>query len=169
MSARPSFEDRLLDELKREIEVRGEDRPDAGARTVFTPRRIAVALAACAVAGLAAVVVPGSPAGSAAYAVEPHDDGSLTLTLNKRDIPRWELHTLADTLGEDDIDVAWGQPVAVSLCAGTDVLRIVGTDGRTSTASSWALPVKISLRPGDVLLLDTKEGPLTTVSRCSAD
>jgi hypothetical protein len=45
------------------------------------PPRLALAAAACAAAALAVVLVPGSPADSKAYAVERHDDGSVTLTL----------------------------------------------------------------------------------------
>ena len=87
MSTGTTFEDRLLDELKREIELReadagsGEAGPgsveaDTSVRRRYaplvTPRRIAVVAATCAAAWLAMVAVPGSPADSTAYAVERH-------------------------------------------------------------------------------------------------
>ncbi|GAA3820677.1 hypothetical protein ACFS5L_04270 [Streptomyces phyllanthi] len=103
MSTRTTFEDRLLGELKREIELReAEAEVGAGAgaeveagaeaegevrspaRRRFTPRRIAVAMAACAAAWLATVVVPGSPADSPAYAAELLADGSVSLTVKDR-------------------------------------------------------------------------------------
>ncbi|MFF4398079.1 hypothetical protein [Streptomyces sp. NPDC001480] len=82
------FEDRLLTELQAEIERRevarraldaGEHTGRTGApasdRPLFTRRRLALAAGACAVAGLAMVPAPGSPADSPAYAVDRHHDG----------------------------------------------------------------------------------------------
>lgn len=86
MTTKTTFEDRLLAGLQGEIErreVEGREPapvPPAG-RRLFTGRRLALAVGACAVAGLAVVLVPGSPADSPAYAVERHGDGSVPLTL----------------------------------------------------------------------------------------
>ncbi|MGW0419485.1 hypothetical protein [Streptomyces sp. NPDC003015] len=81
MKTRMTYEDRLLGELQDEI-VRREADPSvpAARRPLFTGRRLSVAAAACVVAGLAVVLLPGSPAGAPAYAMERHDDGSVTLT-----------------------------------------------------------------------------------------
>ena len=80
MTTKTTFEDRLLAELRGEIERREEDSSvPAVRRRLFTGRQLALAAVACAVAGLAVVLVPGSPADSPAYAVERHGDGSVTL------------------------------------------------------------------------------------------
>ncbi|MFF3615017.1 hypothetical protein [Streptomyces sp. NPDC002580] len=57
----------------------------ARVRRLCTGRRVAVAMAGCAVAALATLVAPGSPAAPAAYAVERHGDGSVTLTVKDQD------------------------------------------------------------------------------------
>jgi hypothetical protein len=101
MTTRTTFEDRLLAELRREMDLRVEDRAadgrGAGGRTtdaapasvwrrrltvLTAPRLGLVALACAAVAG-AWVLIPGSPAESPAYAVVSHADGSLTVTMNE--------------------------------------------------------------------------------------
>ncbi|MER5431934.1 hypothetical protein [Streptomyces sp. NPDC002588] len=138
MSARETFEDRLLEELKREIELRGATgaAPVPVRRRALTPRRVVLALAACAAVALAPVVMPGSPGGSAAYAVERHGDGSVTLTVKRRVVDRQEL---AKVLGRDDIKVtAWGSNVALCLQS-------------------------IVLRPGDRVALDDRGNPVRTI------
>lgn len=106
MTTRTTFEDRLLAELQGEI-VRREADPSvpAARRPLFTGRRLAVAAAACAVAALAVVLIPGSPTDSPAYAVERHDDGSVTLTI-KDLVPRAEVQReLAERLRTSGIHV----------------------------------------------------------------
>ena len=109
MSTRTTFEDRLLDELKREIELReadaGEGRPDPSVRRRFTPRRIAVAAAACAVIGLASVLVPGSPADSTAFAVERRGDGSVSLAVKDQGVDIEDQRELAKRLRPLGIEV----------------------------------------------------------------
>jgi hypothetical protein len=122
MNTKTTFEDRLLDELKREIGLRetelretvvseaGPGEPPASVRgavvrRVVTRRRAALALAACVAAGLAVVVVPGSPADSAAYAVERHHDGSVTLTLTDMALDIAGQRELAERLRPDGITV----------------------------------------------------------------
>ncbi|MFF1722376.1 hypothetical protein [Streptomyces sviceus] len=90
MTTRTTFEDRLLAELRREIDLRA-DAPTADAAptpgwrrrlpALTAPRLGLVALACAAVAG-AWVLMPGSPAESPAYAVVSHSDGSVTVTMN---------------------------------------------------------------------------------------
>jgi len=93
MTTRTTFEDRLLAELRREIDLRADDdtaeaaptsveRRRFRARTAFTAPRLGLVALACAAVAGAAVLMPGSPAESPAYAVVSHSDGSLTVTLN---------------------------------------------------------------------------------------
>ncbi|MFI1047454.1 hypothetical protein ACH4U3_16915 [Streptomyces griseoruber] len=138
MSARESFEDRLLAELKREIELREEVVAAPVPRRLLTRRRASLALAACAVAAAVAIAVPGSAGGSRAYAVERHEDGSVTLTIKERRIGVEDQRALARTLSRDDIEmVEWG-----------------------------ARPVRcldsVVLHPGDTVVLDNKGNPVRT-------
>ncbi|WP_406475179.1 hypothetical protein [Streptomyces sp. NBC_01615] len=112
MNTKTTFEDRLLSDLQREIELRevgaaeaaADDAPARVPRLV-TPPRIALAAAACAAAALAVVLVPGSPADSTAYAVERHGDGSVTLTLKDLSLGRDAQRELAERLGANGIHV----------------------------------------------------------------
>ncbi|MFJ8104745.1 hypothetical protein [Streptomyces sp. NPDC096132] len=152
MSARETFEDRLLTELKREIEARGETSTVPVRRRLLTPRRVVVALTACAVVALAPVLMPGSTGAPAAYAVERHGDGSVTLTLKQRVVDRYEL---AKALSKDDIEVVeWGSKVAFRSCTdkpGRVSLVAVDKEGRSTTVTSWKVPVV--LHPGDKVTL----------------
>lgn len=56
-------------------------------------------------AGLAVVLVPGSPADSPAYAVERHSDGSVTLTLKDLNPDIDDQHALAERLRSSGINV----------------------------------------------------------------
>ncbi|WP_405733806.1 hypothetical protein OG885_20805 [Streptomyces sp. NBC_00028] len=92
MTTRTTFEDRLLAELRREIDLRAADgMADAAptsvgrrftVRTAFTAPRLGLAALACAAVAGAALLMPGSPAESPAYEVVSHADGSLTVTMN---------------------------------------------------------------------------------------
>ncbi|WP_329336499.1 hypothetical protein OG866_19875 [Streptomyces sp. NBC_00663] len=91
MTTRTTFEDRLLAELRREIDLRADDRTTDTAptsvrnrrlRALAAPRLGLVGLACAAVAG-AWLLMPGSPAESPAYAVVSHADGTLTVTMNE--------------------------------------------------------------------------------------
>ncbi|MFF5496333.1 hypothetical protein [Streptomyces aquilus] len=93
MTTRTTFEDRLLAELRREIDLRAEDGTTEAAptsaqrrrfrvRTAFTAPRLGLVALACAAAVGAAVLMPGSPAESPAYAVVSHSDGTVTVTMN---------------------------------------------------------------------------------------
>ncbi|MEU1184878.1 hypothetical protein ABZ464_46145 [Streptomyces sp. NPDC005820] len=157
MSARESFEDRLLAELKREIALREEPVAAPVPRRFLPRRRVSLALAACAVALAVAVAVPGSPGAAAAYAVERHGDGSVTLTLKKQSLREVDRRGLAEALSKDDIKVvewAWGSKVVIGVCrdgSGWAPLIAVDKAGRRTTASSWRLPVV--LHPGDEVTL----------------
>ncbi|GAB2959152.1 hypothetical protein GCM10023080_018880 [Streptomyces pseudoechinosporeus] len=156
MSTRPTFEDRLLGELKREIELR-EPEPTSSARRLFTSRRIAVVTAACALAGLAVVFVPGSAADSKAYAVERHDDGSVTLTIKDRRIDIETQHELARQMRPWGIQVevtcaskSWGTDAALELTA-------INEQGAPERLVTWST----TLDRGSKLVLENTAKPVT--------
>ncbi|WP_330290397.1 hypothetical protein [Streptomyces sp. NBC_00576] len=174
MSPRTAFEDRLLQELKREIELReavstevdtGERGTSTSVGRLVTPRRIALAAATCAVAGLAVVVVPGTPAESMAYAVQHHGDDRVTLTL-KEAIDIDAQYDLAEELRPDgiEVDVAvlppgytckpWGRGVTLQLL-------LTGKDGDVTIAeraSAWTAPAQVTLSKGNVLVFENTKG-----------
>ncbi|ELP63938.1 hypothetical protein ACKI1I_34110 [Streptomyces turgidiscabies] len=174
MNARTTpFEERLLAELQREIGLRegesakaeaGEGGTHSPVRRVLTPRRIALAAAACAVAGLAAVVVPGTPAESVAYAVESHGDGSVTLTFNEVRIDRDAQYELARELQPNGIEVdvevlppgysckKWGNVAALEL------VEVGDDDDARTPVSAWHVPVRVTLSRGNVLVFENSEG-----------
>ncbi|MFG2023727.1 hypothetical protein [Streptomyces sp. NPDC048825] len=156
MSTRPTFEDRLLGELKREIELR-EAEPNPSARRLFTPRRIALAAAACALAGLAVVFVPGSAADSKAYAVERHDDGSVTLTIKHRNIGIETQQELARQMRPWGIQVevtceskSWGTDAVLALTA-------INEQDVPERLGAWST----TLDRGSKLVLENTARPLT--------
>ncbi|MFF3376055.1 hypothetical protein ACFYXF_24260 [Streptomyces sp. NPDC002680] len=186
-TGRTSFEERLLEELKREIALREADSGsgDAGVGSgeagvgsseadtaavhrrdapLVTPRRIALAAATCAVAGLAMVVVPGTPADSVAYAVERHGDGRVTLTLQGERIDLDAQYELARELRPNGIVVdvellppgytckPWGSAAALRLVS-------VGKDDIVSgPVHAWNVPVRVTLSRGNVLVFENSEG-----------
>ncbi|MER5835248.1 hypothetical protein ABT116_31570 [Streptomyces sp. NPDC002130] len=157
MSTRMTFEDRLLGELKKEIELRAAGAgPDTGSsaarvRRRFAPRRIAVVLAACAAAWAATVVVPGSPADSSAFAVERHDNGSVELTVKQG-------------FGIDDqLELAkrvrpWGIRVAVvapaDACSSWDIPRVMVLTAEGDPIRAWP----VTLRRGSTLVIENSWG-----------
>ncbi|MEE1803594.1 hypothetical protein PUR57_33845 [Streptomyces sp. JV176] len=172
MSMRTSFEDRLLDELKREIELRqagmpgirvaeggmGEGGVNASARRRFTPRRIVLVAAACVVAGLAAVLVPGAPADSTAYAVERHGDGSVTLTVKDQQIGVEVQRGLARRLRSNGIQVTVNVLAPGYICEADPLLWAVDKQGERVPVLTVQLNRDITLRPGDVLVFDNRGG-----------
>jgi hypothetical protein len=181
---RATFEDRLLDELKREIRLRESAKTGSGdARTgereakaflrrflaplaplaPLVPRRIAVVAAACAAAWLASVVGPGSPADSKAYAVEPVGDGGVKLTVMEQSIGVAAQRELARKVRP------WGIQVTIDLlptgyvCERSKVSPVVDIHGRPLIVDGRPLiPVKaswdITLRRGNVLAFENTRG-----------
>lgn len=169
-TSRTSFEERLLRELQREIELREADaggeadtavqRRDA---PLVTPRRIALAAATCAVAGLAMVVVPGTPADSVAYAVESHGNGRVTLTLGER-IDIDAQYELADELRPAGVVVdvellpagytckPWGDAAALQLVPADKDAVVSGP------VHAWNVPVRVTLGRGDVVVFENSRG-----------
>ncbi|MET8982906.1 hypothetical protein ABZX85_45765 [Streptomyces sp. NPDC004539] len=76
------FEERLLGELKRDAALRGAAQV-APRRKVFTLPRVLVAGVACVAVSVGWALLPGASSESAAYAVEKHSDGSVTLTVKE--------------------------------------------------------------------------------------
>ncbi|GGK62906.1 hypothetical protein [Streptomyces flaveus] len=162
MSTRPTFEDRLLGELKREIKLR-EPEPNPSARRSFTSRRIAVVATACALAGLAVVFVPGSAADSKAYAVEPHGDGSVTVTIKDPHIGIETQHELAQRMRPLGIQVdvvcesgSWGTPEVLDL-------KAITAEGVAVPLRAWS----VTLHRGQELVLENspRPVPLNEISR----
>lgn len=84
---RGGYEDRLLAELRALAERNGAEAPPEPARRRGLVRRPRLALAgiaggACA-ASAAIALTGGGGGGSTAYAVEPHDDGSVTVEISR--------------------------------------------------------------------------------------
>ncbi|MFF9804933.1 hypothetical protein ACF1G5_07340 [Streptomyces coeruleorubidus] len=184
---RATFEDRLLDELKREIRLRESAGTGPGdvrtgeleAKTRFgrflaplaslaplarlAPRRIAVVAAACAAAWLAAVVVPGAPAHSKAYAVEPVGDGSVRLTVMEQSIGVPAQRALAEKVRPWGIEVSIVLLPAGYVCERSEVSPVTDIHGRPLIVDGRPLiPVKagwdVTLRRGNVLAFENTRG-----------
>ena len=147
-----TFEDRLLVELRGEIERREAVPVPAVRRRLFTGRRLVLAAATCAAAGLAVVLAPGTPAESPAYAVERHADGTVTLTVKDQDIDVEAQRELARKLSPNGIetDVQILRPGYV--CKGDPVIwaRTPRGDRAPLLVLQWNR--KITLHRGNVLV-----------------
>ncbi|MGH1553470.1 hypothetical protein ACRAWF_20395 [Streptomyces sp. L7] len=173
MSTRTTFEDRLLAELKREILLRetpmsgtgvaeggtdgAEERPSV--RRFFKPLRIAVVLTACAAAWLAAVTVPGG-AGSKAYAVERHDDGTVTFTVKDQAIDVVAQRELARKVRPWGIEVTIDVLSPGYVCERSHVTPLVGIDRQGHRVP--IIPIQggwqRTLRRGNVLAFENTRG-----------
>lgn len=153
MTMKTTFEDRLLAELQGEIERREADfSVPAARRRVFTGRRLALAAAACAVAALAVVLVPGSPADSPAYAVERNDDGSVTLTLKDLEPTLESQRELADRLRPSGIHVDIQNLDAHHVCRQPRGEQL--PEGKpVHPGEAW----RITLHPGDSVAFENHE------------
>lgn len=182
MNMRTTFEDRLLDELKREIHLRetgagkteaggigsaevepGERRPKAFVGRLFAPlapRRIAVVAAACTAAWLAAVVVPGSPADSNAYAVEPVGDGSVKLTVKDQSIDVAAQRELARKVRPWGIQVTIDVLAPGYICERSKVTPIAAVDKHGNRVPLIPLQAgwDVTLRRGNVLAFENTRG-----------
>ncbi|MFI8891736.1 hypothetical protein [Streptomyces paradoxus] len=157
MSARTTFEDRLLGELTKEIELRGAGagadpgRATASVRRGFAPRRIAVLVAVCAAAWAATVVVPGSPAESSAFAVERHDNGSVELTVGQG-------FGIDDQLELAERVRPWGIRVDVvapaDVCGSWDIPRVMVLTAEGDPIRAWP----VTLRRGSTLVIENSWG-----------
>ncbi|MFC8140923.1 hypothetical protein ACFUKV_04010 [Streptomyces paradoxus] len=157
MSTRTTFEDRLLGELKKEIELRGAGavadtgRATAYVRRRFAPRRIAVVVAACVAAWAATVAVPGSPADSSAFAVERHDNGSVELTVKQG-------FGIDDQLELAERVRPWGIRVDVvapgDACSSWEIPRVMVLTAEGDPIRAWP----VTLRRGSKLVIENSWG-----------
>jgi hypothetical protein len=160
MSTRTTFEDRLLGELKREMALRearaatDEGRARDTVRRRFTPRRIAVWVAACAAVWAGTVVVPGSPADSTAYAVERHDDGTVELTVRKESFGIDAQLELAERVRPWGIRVDVVAPEDVCGSWGTNLVVAITEEGVSEPIRTWP----VTLRRGSTLVIDNSWG-----------
>lgn len=177
MSMRTTFEDRLLGELKREIELRetgvgglgsaevkpGKRKAKASVGRPFAPlapRRIAVVAAACTAAWLAAVVAPGSPADSNAYAVEPVGDGSVKLTVKDQSIDVAAQRELARKVRPWGIQVTIDVLAPGYVCERSKVTPIPAVDEHGNRVPLIPLQAgwDVTLRRGNILAFENTRG-----------
>ncbi|MDQ1028665.1 hypothetical protein QF035_006247 [Streptomyces umbrinus] len=114
-----TFEDRLLNELQREIALRAEDPPvpEPVIRRTITTRRALVALAACVAAVGGVVALPASTGGAQAYAVERHEDGSVTVSMEEILLSEGDKEELTERLRAEGITVSVDKPRSGYVCA----------------------------------------------------
>jgi len=160
MSARTTktFEDRLLNELQREIALRAEDppQPEPVIRRTITTRRALVALAACVAAAGGVVALPASTGGAQAYAVERHEDGSVTVSMEEILLSGEEKKELTERLRAEGITVSVDKPRSGYVCAQP---RGEMYSPRWVMASSGDVMVEhaYTLRSGDSLVFEEPE------------
>ncbi|MDX2525543.1 hypothetical protein ACSCB1_18315 [Streptomyces europaeiscabiei] len=153
-----TFEDRLLDELQREIALRAEDAPEPVIRRTITTRRALVALAACVAAAGVVVALPSSTGGSQAYAVERHDDGTVTVT--GEELATWEHRgELAEQLHDVGIRTSFDRPRSGYVCAKPRG-ETPGPEKVTDPNALWTY----TLRPGDTMVFEDPEPIKDSVS-----
>ncbi|MDX3587051.1 hypothetical protein OG920_27455 [Streptomyces europaeiscabiei] len=153
-----TFEDRLLDELQREIALRAEDVPEPVIRRTITTRRALVALAACVAAAGVVVGLPSSTGGAQAYAVERNDDGTVTVT--GEELATWEHRgELAEQLHDVGIRTSFDRPRSGYVCAKPRG-ETPGPEKVTDPGALWTY----TLRPGDTLVFEDPEPIKDSVS-----
>lgn len=129
MTTSNRFEDKLLVELRQVV----AERPAPAAIRSATPRRTRFAMAGAGVAAATAavaIVATSSDVTPAAYAVEPHSDGSITV----------EIHSLKDAAGLQSKLRAAGLPAVVDYdpsgaagCAGPGPRSVRAGGGEAGT------------------------------------
>ncbi|MFJ4201587.1 hypothetical protein ACIP2Y_18405 [Streptomyces sviceus] len=161
MTTRTTFEDRLLVALQGEIERRESVPVPAARRALLTGRRLALAAGVCAAAGLAVVLSPGTPAQTPAYAVERHDDGTVTLTVKDQDIDVEAQRALARRLRPNGIAVEVQILRPGYVCEGDLVIWAVTQQGEKVPLTALKLNKPTTLHPGNVLVfVNTNDGEL---------
>ncbi|WP_329597799.1 hypothetical protein OIE43_19020 [Streptomyces pseudovenezuelae] len=152
MTTKTTFEDRLLAELQGEIEQRESAPVPAARRPLLTGRRLALAAGLCAAAGFAVVAVPGTPAESPAYALERHDDGTVTLTANEQYIDVDDQRELARQLRPNGIEVDVQILRPGYICEGDTVIWSYDREGQRAPIFTFHWARKITLHRGNVLV-----------------
>ncbi|MFM9449760.1 hypothetical protein [Streptomyces europaeiscabiei] len=151
-----TFEDRLLDELQREIALRAEDAPEPVIRRTITTRRALVALAACVAAAGVVVALPSSTGGSSAYAVERNGDGSVTVSMDDILLSGDDQKELSERLRAEGISVTVDKPRKGYVCAKRrGEAYQPGWVVTSSRGTGEAMPSRaFTLRPGDSLVFE---------------
>ncbi|WP_059007553.1 hypothetical protein [Streptomyces specialis] len=158
----PTFEDRLLDELQREVRLASAGtREEPGSRLAFPRARAGLGLAAAAGVAVTLVVLPGSGS-STAYAVEQGNDGTVRLTV-AAPLDDATRNRLADDLAEAGVEVVRADEVP------PDVTHVHCPDGEEADDVSvvpteeldpeeWQETMELTLRPADVVVIDSVPG-----------
>ncbi|GGX94550.1 hypothetical protein [Streptomyces fructofermentans] len=168
-----TFEDRLLDELTREILLRPDRPPQPAPRRRAAPRRALVALAACtAVAGVV-VALPSATGGSEAYAIEHNPDGSVTLRLGELAPPSAQQQKeVAERLRAAGVHVSIDNPRSGYVCAqprGRSVLvDVVKTPSGDPDDPGETWRFTMTLHPGDTLAWENPQPVKGGVSAASS-
>lgn len=179
-----TFEDRLLEELKREIEARGPEPAPARPRRVVTAPRFALVAGLATAATVAAVLLPGSPATSKAYAVDKNGDGSVTVNLFDLTPDPAEQDTLVAQVRALGILVSVDSPPSGTACAwprgeviqppagvmDTEAVEKLMRESTKGGERGVALPMppgtegkgpdadwQATLRPGDTLVIERNQ------------
>ncbi|MFD9117406.1 hypothetical protein [Streptomyces bottropensis] len=151
-----TFEDRLLDELRREIALRAEDVPEPVNRRTITTRRALVALAACVAAAGVVVALPSSTGGAQAYAVERNDDGSVTVSMKEIGLSGDDQKELSQRLRAEGISVTVDKPRNGYVCAGFrgEAYQPGWVVGPSRGTAEVVPHHAFTLRPGDSLVFE---------------
>ncbi|MGW6008602.1 hypothetical protein [Streptomyces sp. NPDC055210] len=158
-----TFEDRLLDELKREITLRADELPEPAPRRRITPRRAVIALAASTAVAGALIALPSATGGSSAYAIERQPDGSIVLTLLDQVglFEEDQQNELAERLRAEGIHVSIDAPRAGYVCAEPrgENLRPEMMKGSVD-GSDWEEAFKVTLHTGDSVAVEDPQPPV---------
>lgn len=153
---KPTFEDRLLDQLKQEIGRTAVSSPTPVRRRIVTPRRVALGLAACGAAAAVGVVLPSTQGNSAAYAVEKHSNGAITVTVNDISLNQAEQQALAAKVRAAGVRASIQNPDKGFMCG--------DPGGKLIDYMMYAVPPEavppgeekswsVTLQPGDTLVV----------------
>ncbi|WP_327395706.1 hypothetical protein [Streptomyces phaeochromogenes] len=161
MSARTTktFEDRLLNELQREIALRAEvpPEPEPVIRRTITTRRALVALAACVAAVGVVVGLPSSHGGSPAYAVERNGDGSVAVSIEDIELSGDDQKELSERLRAEGISMTVDKPRNGYVCAGRrgEAYQPAFAVGPSRGTGEVFPPMRaFTLRPGDSVVFE---------------
>ncbi|QFQ99776.1 hypothetical protein F9278_30565 [Streptomyces phaeolivaceus] len=158
-----TFEDRLLDELQREIALRAADVPEPVIRRTITTRRALVALAACVAAAGVVVALPSSTGGAPAFAVERNGDGSVRVSMGEIVLGGDDKRELAERLRAEGVHVSVDKPRSGFVCAQPrgEMYPLRWTDG---SSGDVIVDYTYVLRPGDTLVFEDPEPVKGSVS-----
>ncbi|MFH8469291.1 hypothetical protein [Streptomyces sp. NPDC017991] len=158
-----TFEDRLLDELKREITLRADELPAPAPRRRVAPRRAVIALAASTAVAGALIALPSATGGSSAYAIERQPDGSIVLNMLDQVglFEEDQQKELAERLRAEGIHVSIDTPRAGYVCAeprGRNLLpeTMKGSVDGDDSAGEF----KVTLHPGDSVAVEDPQPPV---------